>query len=123
MALIARPLLFMVLTLILSVAYIYCDALMQEKGVKLTELKSDTAVVQKENAALTAEIAKLSSSDRIEEIASNELGMVRAGEENIVYYTVAETVTEKKEETVEAGTESAGSYGIFSVFRRIFPDS
>lgn len=108
----------MVLTLILSVAYIYCDALMQEKGVKLTELKNDTAAVEKENAALTAEIAKLSSSDRIEEIAGNELGMVRAGEEDIVYYTVAKTVTE-----TESETESAGNCGIFSVFQRIFSDS
>lgn len=115
---IARPLAFMILTLILAVAYIYCDALMQEKGVELRELKHDTAVLEKENAALIAEIAKLSASNRIEEIARNELGMVRAEEADIVYYTGTKTTEE-----IGQKAKSAESYGIFSVFRRIFPDS
>lgn len=115
---IARPLCFMLVTLILAVGYIYCDALMQAKGEKLTELKNDTAAVKKENAALKTEIARLSSPDRIEEVALQELGMVQAGEEDIVYFTTKKTATESTEKP-----ENAESYGIFSAFKRLFPDS
>lgn len=113
-----RPLLFMMVVLILAIAYIYCDALMQEKGVRLSELKTDTATIEKENADLKAEIAQLSSATRIEEIALNELGMVQEEADDIVYYTAtnSETKAEEKEENAE-------SYGIFSVFRRVFAGS
>ncbi len=119
---VARPLFFMLLTLILAVGYIYCDALMQAKGKDLTDLKNDTAAVERENAALKTEIAKLSSTRRIEEVARRELGMVQAGEADIVYYTTAKAAPDSAEKTKEK-TKSAEGYGIFSVFKRLFPGS
>ncbi|HMM05237.1 MAG TPA: cell division protein FtsL [Clostridiales bacterium] len=118
---IARPLFLMLLTLILAVGYIYCDALMQAKGRDLTNLKNQTAAVERENAALKTEIAKLSSAQRIEEVARRELGMVQAGEADIVYYTAAKATSDSPDSTEK--TKSAEGYGIFSVFKRLFPGS
>ncbi len=121
---IARPLFLMLLTLILAVGYIYCDALMQAKGRNLTDLKNQTAAVERENAALKTEIAQLSSAQRIEEVARRELGMVQAGEADIVYYTAAKAASDSPDAADAAEkTKSAEGYGIFSVFKRLFPGS
>ena len=118
----AGPLFLMALTLFLAVDYIYCDALMQVKGRDLTELKSQTAAVERENAALKTEITRLSSPRRLEEVARQELGMVQAGAADILYYTAAKD-SAAAAPAVESGekTNNAAGYGIFSVFKRLFP--
>lgn len=45
-------------------------------GYDLVRLKTQAAGIEKENEALRVEIAKLKSSQRIQQIAMNELGMV-----------------------------------------------
>jgi cell division protein FtsL len=113
-----RPLLLMAATLALAIAYISCDALMQEKGDTLTQLKQDTAAVDQKNAALKAEIATLSSADRIEGIAVQTLGMREATEDDIVYYT-----TKKQDSDQKVEAKSSKGHGLFSAFQRIFTGS
>ena len=114
----ARPLLLMLAALLLAVAYISCDAFMQEKGEQLRELKADAAVIEKENADLKTEIACLSSAERIKEVAVNDLGMVPASTSDIVYYT-----TDKSAAKSERQESNSDGHGIFSAFRRIFDGS
>lgn len=114
----ARPLLLMLAALLLAIAYISCDAFMQEKGEQVRELKADAAVIEKENADLKTEIARLSSAERIKEVAVNDLGMVPASTSDIVYYT-----TEKSAAKAEQQESNTDGHGIFSAFRRIFDGS
>lgn len=57
-------------------------------GYKLVQMKAQLATVEKDNERLHLDIAKLKAPQRIEQIATTELGMVVP---NSVYYTMNKT--------------------------------
>ena len=59
-----------------SIAYSRAKRSTAQAGYKLTEIKAQVAVLEKENQTLRIDIAKLKSTERIEEIATHELGLV-----------------------------------------------
>jgi len=61
-------------------------------GYDLVQLKSESLSLQKENALLQLEIAKLKSPQRIQSIATTELGMVKPN--NVYYATGSQPITE-----------------------------
>ena len=77
------------LALILGFCVIYMNANIQLSRVKRDVMREQTRLseIQEENAALSAEAADFSINlEEIYEIATGELGMVYAGEDQIIYY-------------------------------------
>ncbi len=77
------------LALILGFCVIYMNANIQLSRVKRDVMHEQTRLseIQEENAALSAEAADFSINlEEIYEIATGELGMVYAGEDQIIYY-------------------------------------
>ena len=126
----AVPLSFAIVIFLFSVGCISCDALLQEKGAYLNELKTEIREETRENAALKAEAASLGSSRRIAAVAEEELGMVRAGKDNISYYVLGEELPseeaapkqpQKEEEQLNiAEHQEENGGGIFSAVRRLW---
>lgn len=126
----AVPLSFAIVIFLFSVGCISCDALLQEKGAYLNELKTEIREETRENAALKAEAAALGSSRRIAAAAEEELGMVRAGKDNISYYVLGEETSpeeaakkdsqKEKEQLNRAEHQEEKGGGIFSAVRRLW---
>lgn len=96
----AKPAAFALTVFVFSVGCLSCDALLQEKGAYLQELNGKIDAVEQKNAVLTGEVAALSSPGRIQRIAEEELGMVRAGEQDWFYaVSAADPAPEEKEES------------------------
>ena len=86
-----RYTLFLILSLalIFSACVIYMNANIQLSRVKRSVLREQERLVsiQEENAALSAELADFQINlEEIYDIATGELGMVYAGEDQIIYY-------------------------------------
>ena len=83
-----RPLLrlFVVLLVMatLSFSLILRQAQIVTKQRNITQLQADIATLEATNAALQHEVARLSSSSRVESIARGELGMERPTESQIM---------------------------------------
>lgn len=76
-------LLFVVILTTAMIMVMQNDRLVQT-SYKLVEMKKYEAELEKENQTLRVDIAKLKSSERIEKIASNQLGLVLPGSENML---------------------------------------
>lgn len=71
---------------LITIIYLGTDNIIQEKGRELEEAKEELRYIKTENDRLRLDIAKLSTPERIEDVAKNVLGMVEAGSQDKVYY-------------------------------------
>lgn len=113
----ARPAAFALMVFVFSVGCLSCDALLQEKGAYLRELKGKIEAVEQKNAVLTREVAVLSSPQRIRQVAEEELGMVRAEEKDWVFVASAEA---PETEEPEENEENRG--GLYAAVTRLWQD-
>lgn len=79
-------------------------------GYDLVEMKAQAAKLEKENEALRLDIAKLKSPQRIQQIATGELGMVLPQN---AYYATATTKNAKQE--VAEGKKAGAPVGMLKI--------
>lgn len=72
----AKCLILVVIATVMAVVTTMQSAAIVQAGYDLVKVKSQVAKVEKENELLRLDIAKLKSPQRIEEIATKELGLV-----------------------------------------------
>lgn len=82
-------------------------------GYDLVSLKSQSAVIQKENELLRLEIAKLKTQHRIKEIAKGQLGMVEP--QTMLYASLPNT--KSNNHMTAAGSEKTASEKLLSVVK------
>lgn len=71
---------------LVTIIYLGADNIIQQKGQELEAVKEELRYIKSENDQLRLDIARLSTPERIEEVAKNVLGMVEVGSEDKVYY-------------------------------------
>jgi Cell division protein len=83
------------------------SALMVRAGYDLVEMKAQAATLEKDNELLRLEIAKLKSPQRIQQIATSQLGMVTP---QTAYYATSASPT-----GAAAGEKTAKAGGILKI--------
>jgi cell division protein FtsL len=76
--------LFFIVILTASMIMVIQNDRLVQTSYKLFEMKEYASELEKENQTLRVEIVKLKSSERIRNIATNQLGLVLPGTENIL---------------------------------------
>jgi len=69
-------LLFILLVIVAAMLITVQSQITVQAGYNLVQLKAQTAVLEKQNELLCLDIAKLSNPERIQQIASRDLGMI-----------------------------------------------
>lgn len=98
----AKCLILVVIATVMAVVTTMQSAAIVQAGYDLVKVKSQVAKVEKENELLRLDIAKLKSPQRIEEIATKELGLVMPKN---AYYASATAPANSQPQPVAAKTE------------------
>ncbi|MGI5874011.1 MAG: FtsB family cell division protein [Bacillota bacterium] len=108
--------LFGVTFLIFSLLCLNGDEQIRAAGEDLAFLRAEIAASEAENGGLRREIAALTSPERLAAVAGNDLGMVRAGEDDFVTLTDGGA---DRDDGADEEEECPG--GIFAAVARILP--
>ncbi len=100
------------LVLVLFAARLYGSARLDEVNHQVADLEDQLSIVSSENTRLNMELKSRVSLERVEEYATNVLGMVKQGNYQIEYVDLAEAdgvVVADGEQTVDGSDQTDGS--------------
>jgi len=107
-----------VVLFLMGISYIFVKAGVTRLNWEVNQLKAQNQSVEMENERLKGEIASKKSLDRIEAIATQELGMIKEAE--IEYMVLSDTVVSqgkmKPVEVVETADSEAGPLAVIVDF-------
>ncbi len=92
----------------LMVVLLFMQTKNDNLAAEITTLQKDMEIAQGENVRLNAELSSMVASDRIEEYAENELGMVKAESHQIYYIDLSDgdEIVVSGEKTLEGKEEN-----------------
>jgi cell division protein FtsL len=87
---VAGSVVWIVVVAVLLAGVVAVNVAVLRLSVRLDQVSRERAKLQAENAALQSQLARAAASRQIEDVALNQLGLVRAGPENTTYITLAQ---------------------------------
>jgi len=104
---------------VVGILYVGTQNIVMEKGFEIGELKEEIGVLNDDIGHLNLTISELKAPERIESIALENLGMIKATQDDMVYYQSVNAIGGTEEEE-SAAVETQEEAGFFDMVRQLF---